>query len=365
MRRFWLVPAALSLVVACKGEPTAHDPGRGVEQAGTVERSARTLPDDPAEPRLRNVRQLTFGGENAEAYWSWSGDRLVFQMRGRNGIVADQIHIVGADGSGEHMVSDGDGKTTCAYFLLGDREIVYASTRHLGPQPPVQPAATPGKYTWPVFDYEIWRANADGTHVRRLTENPGYDAEPTVGPDGRIVFTSEREGDLDIYTMQPDGTDVRRLTTTPGYDGGAFFSLDGTKICYRAHHPADAAGLAEFRELLASHRVQPTQMDIWIMNADGSDQRQVTDLGGASFAPYFHPDGERILFATNFENPRGRNFDLDLVGIDGSGLERVTASPEFDCFPMFSPDGRELVFSSNRNGGDEGDTNVFVAEWVE
>ena len=311
------------------------------------------------------MRQLTFGGENAEAYWSWGQDRLVFQMRGRKDVVADQIFTMNLDGSNETMVSTGKGKTTCPYFLPGDEQIVYASTHHLGDAPPEPPPKVQGKYTWPLYDYDIYRCDADGSNIVRISESPGYDAEPTVRADGRIVFTSARDGDLDIYTMNSDGTDVKRLTDTPGYDGGPFFSADGKLIVYRAHHPKDPEELRVFRDLLAKNRVQPTRMDIRLMNADGSGQRQVTDLCGASFAPFFHPDGKRIIFASNHENPRGRNFDLYLVGIDGKGLEKVTVSPEFDAFPMFSADGKHLVWASNRHGKAEGDTNIFLADWVE
>lgn len=365
---------ALSLfaLVACSpaeetAEPTTEAPDAGSEQTSeeaAAPAPAVTHPDVESEPRLTNVRQLTFAGQNAESYWSWDGKTVIFQMRDRKGVVADQIFTMNPDGSGETMVSTGKGKTTCAFFLKGDERIVYASTHHLGDAPPMEPPATPGVYTWPVFDYEIYTANRDGTDLVRITDNPGYDAEPTVGPDGRIVFTSEREGDIDVYTMNPDGSDVKRLTSTPGYDGGPFFSHDGSMVCYRANHP-EGADLDKFKELLASDRVQPTQMDIWVMNSDGSNQRQVTDLPGAQFAPFFHPDNERLIFASNHEDPRGRNFDLYLVNIDGTGMERVTTSPLFDCFPMFSPDGKQLLFSSNRHGAAPRDTNIFIADWVD
>lgn len=368
----WIVPTSLLTVLlvcsACSegGEPatTEGDAPAAEATASDAAPTAVVHPDDPSEPRLTNVRQLTFGGQNAEAYWSWDDSRIIFQMRDRRDVVADQIFVMNPDGSGETLVSTGGGKTTCAFFLTGDERIVYASTHHLGEEPPTPPPATPGVYTWPVFDYEIYTAKPDGSDLVRITDNPGYDAEPTVGPDGRIVFTSERDGDIDVYTMDPDGTNVVRLTDTPGYDGGPFFSHDGKLICYRANHP-EGEDLVKFRELLASDRVQPTQMDIWVMNSDGSEQRRVTDLRGAQFAPYFHPDGKRLIFASNHEDPRGRNFDLYLIGIDGSGLERVTTSPVFDCFPMFSRDGKQLLFSANRFAEKPHDTNVFVADWVE
>lgn len=331
-------------------------------------------PDTPGERHLTNVRQLTFGGDNAEAYWSNAGDRIIFQMSRRDGVPCDQIYVIDADGHGERLVSTGKGRTTCAWFLPGDREIVYASTHHTGddcPKPPPVPAMDQGggamHYMWPLFDYDIWIANADGSDLRRLFGTPGYDAEATAARDGKIVFTSERDGDIDIYTMDRDGSDVRRLTTTVGYDGGPAFSPDGSKIVYRAYHPETPESVAKFQRLREAHWVQPTQMSIWVMDRDGSNQRQITRLPGASFAPTFTPDGTKILFASNGENPRSWHFDLYLVNLDGSGLEKVTTAPEFDAFPMFSPDGKQLVWESNRfnDKEHERDTNLFVADWVE
>jgi Tol biopolymer transport system component len=219
---------------------------------------------------------------------------------------------------------------------------------------------------WKLDPFDLYTADANGGNLRRLTNWNSYTAEGTLSPDGsRIVFTSLKDGDLEIYTMRTDGSDVRRLTTTPGYDGGAFFSPDGSMIVYRAHHPADSASRAEYRALLLQGLVRPSRMEIWVMNADGSNQRQVTNLGGANFAPYFTPDGRRIIFASNHTNPRGRDFDLYLVGLDGSGLERVTTHADFDSFPMFSPDGKRLVWASNRHAAREGETNIFVADWRE
>jgi Tol biopolymer transport system component len=163
--------------------------------------------------------------------------------------------------------------------------------------------------------------------------------------------------------MHVDGTNIRRLTNTPGYDGGPFFSPDGKSIVYRAWHPTDSA-LATYRELLGQRLVRPNRMEIWMMNADGSNQRQITNLGGANFAPFVTPDGQRIIFSSNYRNPRSRNFDLFLVGLDGTGLEQVTTNPEFDGFPMFSPDGKQLVWASNRNDAKPGETNLFIADWI-
>ena len=335
--------------------------------ACAVTRSAqRAAPFDlePGERHLANIRQLTFSGQNAEAYWSADGTRLIFQAQ-RDGRSCDQQFVMDADGSNVRRVSTGTGKTTCGYFFDRDRRIFFSSTHHADTACPPRPDFSRG-YVWRLDPFEIYTASADGGDLRRLTSWNAYTAEGTLSPDGsRIVFTSTKDGDLDIYTMRTDGSDVRRLTTTPGYDGGAFFSPDGSKIVYRAHHPSDSASLAEYRGLLAQGLVRPTRMEIWIMNADGTGQRQVTTLGGANFAPYFTPDGRRIIFASNHTNPRGRGFDLYLVNLDGSGLDQVTTHAEFDSFPMFSPDGRKLVWASNRHAAQEGETNIFVADWRE
>ena len=322
-----------------------------------------SLAPDSGELHLRNLRQLTFGGQNAEAYFSASGRLLIFQRQGPAD-QCDQMYVMGADGSGMRRVSSGRARTTCGYFFDHDRRIFYSSTEHAGAACPPRPDYSHG-YVWALYDYDIYTADADGSGVRRLTTNPGYDAEGTLSPDGKtIVFTSLRDGDLDIYTMRVDGTGLRRLTTQLGYDGGPFFSPDGKRIVYRAFHPHTASDSAEYRSLLAQRLVRPTRMHLWVMNADGSGQRQVTDLPGASFAPYFHPAGKRIIFASNYRNPESRNFDLYLVALDGTGLEQVTTSPEFDAFPMFSPDGRQLVWASNRHGTVPHETNIFIADWV-
>jgi len=324
----------------------------------------QTIPADSGEGHLRNIRQLTSGGQNAEAYFSKSGRQIIFQ-RQETDSGCDQQFVINSDGTNLHRVSSGRGRTTCGYFFNNDKRIFYASTEHTGPACPPRPDYSKG-YVWALFDYDIYSARADGRNPRRLTTNPRYDAEGTLSPDGKtIVFTSLRDGDLDIYTMSVDGKNVKRLTHTLGYDGGPFFSPDGKQIVYRAWHAQTATDSSDYVALLGQNLVRPTRMEIWVMNADGSNQRQVTNLGGANFAPYFHPDGRRILFASNHKNPRSRNFDLYLVNTDGTGLQQITTDTEFDAFPMFSPDGRLLVWASNRHGKVQGETNIFIADWVE
>lgn len=326
--------------------------------------AATVVPADSGEGHLSNIRQLTFGGQNAEAYFSRSGRQLILQRQEADS-GCDQQYVINADGTGLHRVSSGEGRTTCGYFFDGDRRIFYASTAHLGPACPPRPDYSQG-YVWALYDYDIYVADSGGRGARRLTTNPAYDAEGTLSPDGNtIVFTSLRDGDLDIYTMRVDGTRLRRLTHTLGYDGGPFFSPDGQHIVYRAWHTQTAQDSIDFVGLLGRNLVRPVRMEIWLMDADGGNQHQVTNLGGANFAPYFHPDGRRIVFASNHKNPRSRNFDLYMVNVDGSGLEQVTTSAEFDAFPMFSPDGRQLVWASNRHGRMPGETNIFIAAWVE
>jgi Tol biopolymer transport system component len=319
----------------------------------------------PAERHLRNVRQLTDGGENAEAYFSGDGRQLIFQSK-RDKLECDQIFTMRADGTNLRMVSTGAGRTTCSYFFPNDKRILYASTHEAARECPPRPDYSKG-YVWPIYSaYDIYTARSDGSDVRPLAPAPGYDAEATFSRDGRhIVFTSMRDGDLDIYTMDADGRNVRRLTTELGYDGGPFFSRDGRHIVYRAYHPQTPEQVARYKQKLAEGVIEPTIFELWVMNADGTNKRQVTRLGAASFAPYFFPDGKRIIFASNVNDPKGRNFDLYAIGVDGANLERITYNDTFDGFPMFSPDGRKLVFASNRNARTRGDTNVFIADWVE
>ena len=318
----------------------------------------------PQEKHLRHIKQLTFGGENAEAYFSADGKKLIFQST-RDGRECDQIYTMNIDGSDVKMVSTGDGRTTCSYFFPGDKRILYSST-HLGAkQCPPRPDFSQG-YVWAVYDtFDIFIANPDGSNVKRLTNTPGYDAETTINRQGKLVFTSKRDGDLDIYTMDAGGKNVKRLTNELGYDGGPFWSYDGKQIVYRAYHPQTEKEKADYTSLLKQNLIRPTVLDIWVMNADGSNKRQVTKLNKASFAPYFFPDGKRIIFSSNNADPKGRDFDLYMINVDGTGIERITFNNTFDGFPMFSPDGKKLVFASNRNAVKQGDTNIFIADWIE
>lgn len=337
------------------------------ESIGVQPESGSALPvePEPGEWRLADLRMLTFAGENAEAYWSAGGERLIFQATRPGESECDQIYIMDDRGGSLQLVSTGQGRTTCAYFFPAADRILYSSTHEAGPACPPPPDYTLG-YVWPLYEYDIYTADPDGSDLIRLTDTPGYDAEATISTDGsKIVFTSVRDGDLEIYTMNADGSDVRRLTHREGYDGGPFFSADGSKIVYRAHHPTDPEELKDYRALLSDGLVRPGTLEIFVMDADGSNQRQITFNGAASFGPFFHPDGKRIIFSSNLHEPSGRNFDLYLINVDGTGLERITTHPEFDGFPMFTPDGRRLVFASNRENRQPGDTNIFVADWVE
>jgi TolB protein len=318
-----------------------------------------------SEKHLRNVRQLTFGGENAEAYFSGDGRSLIFQSK-RDGRPCDQIYTMRADGSGARMVSTGKGRTTCSYFFPDGGRILFSSTHAASADCPPPPDYSRG-YVWAIYPgYDIFTAKPDGSDLRQLTKTGGYDAEATFSVDGKkIVFTSMRDGDLDIYTMDADGRNVKRLTSESGYDGGPFFSRDGKRIVYRANHPKTPAEVGRYKSLLAQNLIEPNALEIWVMDADGRNKRQVTSLGVASFAPYFLPDGKRIIFSSNYPSIKSRDFNLFVVNSDGTGLEQITFNETFDGFPMFSPDGRKLVFASNRNAAVRGDTNVFIADWAE
>lgn len=330
-------------------------------------RPAPAVPIQPeaGEVHLANIRQITFGGNNAESYFSRSGKQLVFQRQETVNAGCDQQYIINVDGSGLRRVSNGLGRTTCGYFYDNDRRIFYSSSFKHSPECPAPPDRSQG-YVWPLGHLEIYTSRTDGTDLQQLTSNGAYNAEGTLSPDGKtIIFTSTRDGDIELYTMNVDGSNLRRLTNRVGYDGGAFFSPDGSKVVWRAGYPATPADSADYLSLLSQRLVRPSRVELWIADADGSNPRQITRLGGANFAPFFHPDGKRVIFSSNYESPRSRNFDLYLIQADGTGLQKITSHPDFDGFPVFSPDGRKLVWASNRNPQQEGETNLFIADWVE
>lgn len=338
----------------------------GLGSAGPV---VQGTPDDPLrDPReihLRNVKQLTFGGTNAEAYFSYDGKRLVFQST-REPYMCDQIFVMNTDGSDVRLVSTSKGKTTCAYFFPDGKHILYSSTHLASPECPPRPSYSKG-YIWGVYSaFQILYATDAGEILKPLTAGPGYNAEATLSADGRkIVFTSLREGDLDIYAMNADGSGVKRLTRELGYDGGPFYSPDERWIVYRAHHPTAPEDVARYKELLSQELVEPMQMELYLMRADGSRKRQITRLGGASFAPFFFPDSRRVIFASNYENPASSQFELYAVNRNGTRLERITFAGGFNSFPMFSHDGKKLVWASSRNAPRPREINIFIADWVQ
>lgn len=339
-------------------------------------RAGKPIPDDPRERHLADVRQLTFGdGENAEAYWSPDGRKLIFQST-REGRACDQIYVMDLGSGRTTRVSTGDARTTCGFFVFPTgKEIVYSSTLAAGPGCPPKPDRSLG-YVWALDPFQIYAARADGSERRLLVGGKGYNAETTVSFDGsRMVFTSTRDGDLELYTARVDGTDIRRITRAPGYDGGAFFSPNGAQLVWRASRPKGRE-LDDYRALLARGLVRPTALEIMIAGSEGQSPRAVTRNGKANFAPSYLPDSRRVIFASNIDaspsHGRAPNFDLYVVDPDAPPtmegvppIERVTFYDGFDSFPMFSPDGEHLAFASNRAGSKPGETNIFVARWVE
>jgi TolB protein len=322
-------------------------------------------PAPAREAHLDNLTQLTFGGQNAEAYFSYDGGKIIFQST-RPPYQCDQIFSMNADGSDVKLLNSGRGRTTCGFLFPDGKRFIYASTHLAGDVCPPAPDRSQG-YVWPIYpSYEIFSASLDGSGIKRLTKTPGYDAEATISPDGKkIVFTSMRSGDLDIYTMNADGSGAKRLTTAKGYDGGPFFSWDGKTIVYRAYHPKTKDEEKEYEALLKQNLIKPTRAEIFIMSADGSRKRQVTNNGAANWAPFLLPNNRQIIFSSNLHDPERRSFSLYLINTDGTGLERITYGARFDSFPMLSRDGRKLVFASTRNAHDAREFNIFIADWIQ
>ena len=338
----------------------------------TVSFDKSTLLYKGEEKYLSNVKQLTFGGDNAEAYFSFNDKMISFQATNKNwNVQCDQIYTFNfAEGDLKdkipNRISNGTGRTTCSYFLPGDSLVLYAST-HLGNKecPAVPAKRTDGKYVWPIYaDYDIFVTDLKGNIKKQLTNSSGYDAEATISPKGdKIVFTSMRSGDLELFTMDIDGSNVKQVTNELGYDGGAFFSPDGKKLVFRASRPKTEEEIKDYKDLIAQGLVTPIHMELYTCNVDGSDLKKITDLPNASWAPYFHPSGKKIIFASNYKAKRGLPFNLYMIDTDGKNLEQITHDNMFDAFPMFSHDGKKLIFSSNRNNNGTHETNLFIADW--
>lgn len=382
MRNFLIIAAATGLGMVGVYYIGSNNATSSVEQKITdttfvnTEVEHDTLRNAETEKHLKNVKQLTFGGDNAEAYFSFDNKMLTMQITNPAwNLSCDQIFLMDLANKPSAdqklpMISNGRGRTTCSYFMPGNKEIIFASTHMASDSCPEVPHM-PGKYLWAVYEsFDIYVADLEGNVLRRLTDTPGYDAEPTVSPKGdKIVFTSTRNGDLDLYTMNLDGTDVKQVTNGLGYDGGAFFTPDGEKLIFRASRPKTPEAKKEYMDLLKQGLVAPSDMELYICNVDGSDLKQITHLGKANWAPFMHPSGKKVVFSSNHHSDRGYDFQLYMINLDGTGLEQITSESRFNAFPMFSFDdgtGKyKLVFSSNRNNGGTRETNVFIADWVE
>jgi TolB protein len=366
MKNIFLALTILCILSSCKTDKPATETS-STEVAENID----TLKYEQ-EVHLKNLKQLTFGGDNAEAYWSFDDTKIVFQAKNEKwGAPCDQIYVANVGDELRdvpQLVSTGKGRTTCSYFLPGDTTILYASTHEGGDACPPEPSRAEG-YVWPIYEtFDIYVANLKGEIIKKLTDFDGYDAEATVSPNGdKIVFTSTRSGDIELYTMDLDGSNVKQVTNQLGYDGGAFFSPDGTKLIFRSSRPTADADVKKYKDLLAKGLVMPSNMELYVCNVDGTDLKKITDLGQANWAPFFHPSGEKVIFSSNHKAEKGGRptFNLFMINVDGTGLEQITYDSVFDAFPMFSNDGKRLIFSSNRNNGGTRETNLFVADWVE
>jgi len=360
-------PLSLPLILsAC----TAQD--KAVKTAHETPNSNVTITQNQSDKYMSNITQLTFEGDNGEAYFSYSGKKIIFQSN-RGGYKCDKIWTMNPDGSDKTMVSPDHGAHTCSFILPGDQSIIYSSTAEFDEAcPPKADFPSGVRYAWPFYKYDIFKADIDGKNPVKLTDNPRYDAEPVIAPDGKtIVFGSIREGDFDIYTMDTDGENVKRLTDKNGYDGGPWWSPDGSKIVWRAWHPETEAEKAQWADMMEKDYVTAVPLDIWVMDADGSGKKRLTKNGATNWAPSWHPDGKRITFSSNMDDWRedikayGHNFEIYLINIDGTGLERITFNKGFDSFPMFRPDGKKIIFGANRNPEKPRSTDIYIADWQE
>ena len=363
MNKFILAAVFTALLfTACKN----NEPVELIEEVVEVVDTLKYI----QEVHLNKLQQLTFGGDNAEAYWSFDGKTLVFQRKHEpSGVLCDQIFIGNVPAFGEaftfELVSTGKGRTTCSYYLHGDSSIIYASTHLASDDCPIEPDRSLG-YVWALYpEFEIFVADKKGNITEQLTKNKFYDAEATTSPtENKIVYTSTKSGDIELYVLDLDTRKEIQITNELGYDGGAFFSPDGTKLVWRSSRPTTVEDVAHYKDLLARGLVEQSAMELYISDIDGSNKVKVTALGGANWAPFFHPSGQKIIFSSNYTT-KMYPFNLFMVNLDGSDLEQITFDNTFDSFPMFSPDGKYLVFSSNRNNGGTRDTNMFVAEWID
>jgi Tol biopolymer transport system component len=368
MKKLILVAILTSTILSCKHNKNSHD-----AKSGATKIVDKIHYDK--EKHLANIKQLTFGGDNAEAYFSTDDKSVVFQAKNPAwDAECDRIYVMNVDKPLEKneipkLISTGTGRTTCSFYINDNKNIIYSSTHETSQACPPVPKKEDydGKYIWPVYEsFDIYLADLDGKIIKKLTNEKGYDAEPTVSPQGdKIVFTSTRSGDLELWTMDVNGENLHQVTHELGYDGGAFFSPDGTKLIFRSSRPKTPEAIKEYKDLLAQGLVMPTHMELYVCNVDGSDLQKITNLGSANWAPYFHPNGKKVLFSTNHHKEKHDGFNLFMINVDGTGLEQITYDNVFDAFPMFSYDGKKLIFSSNRNNHGTHDTNLFIADWVE
>ncbi len=375
MKYIFLISTSLILIIflSCSNGSNANSHDTDSDQKQTTKILDTTV-HYTQEVHLANVKQLTDGGDNAEAYFSFDNSMIVFQAKVPEwGSKCDQIYYFPFSDNNmkdraPQLISNRLGRTTCSFFMPGDTTVLYGSTRSGGDECPPEPQRREdGKYVWPIYaDFDIYIADLQGNLIDTLVAGPGYDAEATVSPTGdKIVFTSDRSGDLELYTCDIDGSNVEQITHELGYDGGAFFSPDGSKLIFRSSRPETEEEIKEYKSLLVEGLVKPTNMELYVCNIDGSDLKQITHLGKANWAPFFHPSGEKIIFSSNHASKRGYEFNLYMINLDGTGLERITYDGIFDAFPMFSYDGKKIIFSSNRNNGGTRNTNLFIADWVE
>jgi len=315
------------------------------------------------EDHLTKIKQLTREGENKKASFAPNNEKIIFQAM-RDNLRCDAIYSMKRDGSEINLLSSGKGIAVSAKIAPDNESIIYSSTHKVDYQCPQRPEFSLD-YVWSLYrDYDVFVSDSFGGSTKRLTRTEDYDGNASYSPTGnRVVFTSNRSGDLELYLMNSDGSNVKQLTKAVGYDGDAVFSPDGKYIVWRASRPK-GNDLDEYRYQLSQGLLRAGKFELFLLKLGSKRAVRLTNNGATNFSPSFDPQSSKVIFSSNMSQDDGLNYDLYTVDIKTRKLERITYYSGFDGYPVFSSDGKKLLFTSSRNFRYKAETNIFTVDWV-